>query len=196
MKRVVFLLMLALCGASAVKAQKVETKSRSLRIEMTKKEKTHLPFSWQVKAGAGVTITNGYGTTDRGFNYNVALGFKKQFTSDANGWYWGGFIGSTLRFEEEYTDYSRYIIENKFSLYVGPTIGINKPINDLLTFDAHLMAGYQHSFNKYGNYHHHVIGEIGFGIWINRFLVELAYQPSFIGDETNHSILLNLGFRF
>lgn len=187
-------------GIATVNAQKVESRSQFIKIEKT--SHPH-PMEWFVKAGGGITAVTG---GDNIGNYNAALGFKRYFGYVPKGGYWGAMLGSTLfgySDENYYEDNHWYETNSTVSFYLGPQIGYSKPLTDSLTFDIHLLATYQLAVkDNYGELGHHILGQLGLGLWINRFLVELDYQPSFIdndgsnNDLKSHSVIFNIGYRF
>lgn len=192
----ILVIMCLLIGTSwaTVSAQKVQSTSRSLTIIREPKEpKVSLPHNWFVKAGAGILMGESDSFTgdesEMCFKPNIAFGYQKQFTKQ--GLYWGAQTGFTFM----PIDYTFESFEGSPGIYLGPTFGIKKPINYSLEFDGHIGISGALSYND-GNIDFGPLWELGAGIWINRFLIELIYQGFSSDTALGNGILLNLGFKF
>ncbi len=191
MKRIVFVLLLAIVSAAAASAQIVRSESHSITV--VKKEKPHVDYdqNWLVKAGGGVMCVNDEGDTFG--KYSVMLGFQKQFHK--YGLYWGAQAGLNSFSYDTYDSY--YYVKSAPALSFGPTIGIKRPLAVNITFDSHLGVSYAREFasESDGDDGNRVVWEFGLGLWYKRFLIELEYQGS-AAFTTDHGLLLNVGVKF
>ena len=131
---------------------------------------------------------------------NFSFGYRLILNS--HGLYLGGQLGVTAADvadrDSHYVDGDSYYdnyVSHGAGLYIGPVFGIKLNISDKIKFDPHIGVSYMHRFqNGYsGNERAH--WEVGLGLWINRFLVEVEYAGSGPA-HVNTAALLNLGFRF
>lgn len=184
MKKILLATVVAIFSVGSVYAQKVESKSRSITVLEEKKEPKPTVSNWFIKAGGGVLMDD---ESSVHANYNVALGYQRQFMD--NGLYWGAQVGSSPLVKYDY-------ISTCASIYLGPTLGIKRPIGQNTQFDGHIGVAYQHAFaSDDGDDGNRALWEVGLGFWYKRFLIELEYQGS-TPDILNNGILLNIGLRF
>ena len=197
MKKILLATVVAIFSVGSVYAQKVESKSRSIMVLEEKKESKPTVSNWFIKAGGGVLMGD---DSSVHANYNVALGYQHQFMD--NGLYWGAQVGSSLvEYDGSYTSLwgrsSSRFLSTCASIYLGPTLGIKRPIGQNTQFDGHIGISYQHAFasDDDGDDGNRALWEVGLGFWYKRFLIELEYQGS-TPYILNNGILLNIVLRF
>lgn len=198
MKRIVFVLLLAIVSAAAVSAQIVRSESHSITV--VKKEKPGVDFgqNWLVKAGGGVMYATYNDDGAASAKYSVMLGFQKQFHK--NGMYWGAQAGLTSIGYDKETEDGRDFDGNASApaILIGPTLGLKRPLGVNTVFDTHIGAGYAHAFmsdDYASDDSNRIFWEAGFGIWYKRFLIEIEYQGSAY-SIIDHGVLLNVGVKF
>lgn len=192
MKRIVFVLLLAIVSAAAVSAQIVRSESHSITV--VKKEKPHVDYdqNWLVKAGGGFMVTDNDNSVFG--KYSVLLGFQKQFSK--NGLYWGAQAGLNS-FSYRIWRNNLGVDKSAPALFIGPAIGIKRPLGVNTIFDTHLGVSYARELGSDvdGDDANRVVWELGLGLWYKSFLIELEYQGS-AAFSSDHGILLNLGIKF
>ncbi len=111
------------------------------------------------------------------------------------------------------------------SVFIGPIVGLHKSLNDNVILDLHFSPQFHYNFvnaddmvSHYGRidddgarYYYQtsygridesmaVSGELGAGLWFNRFIVDLSYRFDFMldSDDTNyyHNVVLSIGYAF
>lgn len=197
MKRIVFVLLLAIVSAAAASAQIVRSESHSITV--IKKEKPGVDFgqNWLVKAGGGVMCVNEQDSKTF-VKYGVMLGFQKQFYR--NGLYWGAQAGLTSIGYDKETENLLYFDGEASApaIIIGPTLGLKRPLGVNTVFDTHIGAGYAHAFmsdDYASDDSNRIFWKAGFGIWYKRFLIEIEYQGSAY-SIIDHGVLLNVGVKF
>lgn len=196
MKKFLLVTVLIAMAASMANAQIVKSQSRSItRIVEDKIEtpKTNYPLEFLVKVGGGMMFTS-YSYENLAA-YNVSLGCQKQLND--NGIYAGAQLGSSM-IGYDGKDWGNHSFYGKSAtIYVGPVLGLRKPVGTGLKFDAHIGASFEYAFasDDDGDDHYRPAAEFGLGIWFNNFLVELEYRGSYIYVR-NNGVFLNFGFKF
>lgn len=129
--------------------------------------------------------------------------------------YWVNHYSSYAHYHWDYEDDDE--AKGVGIIYLGPVLGFKKPVSSNVTFDGHIGASYCVSLGKYTDWKrdvycdgvlqysdenrtlaHGPVWELGLGLWIKRFLVELEYRGFYDieDDHANTSLLLNFGFKF
>lgn len=190
MKKIITLLLLLAVCAGVASAQIVRSESRSITVVKEEKPRVVYDHNWFVKVGGGIMIDD-WGRDKHG-KYSVLAGYQQQFSRV--GFYWGAQAGLNSFCAE-----GKYDVSSAPAIFLGPTIGIKRSLGINTTFDAHIGAGYAHSFDSNGEEDvyaaNKVVWELGFGIWYKRFLFEVEYQGSTEAVMDN-AVLLNVGFKF
>lgn len=199
MKKFLAILLLGVVFTCNIDAQIVRSESRRIqRIDEPKKERVYVDYgqNFYVKVGGGILFRE----EDTFFKYNLALGYQRQFLPE--GIYWGAQLGLTPTCFDfnDHKDYSE--IKAAATVYLGPTIGLRRPLGGNTCFDTHIGVAYGRQFGYSEDDYlwieepNRLVYELGVGIWYKRVLVEVEYQGSYGRVYTDHAPLLNIGFKF
>lgn len=151
------------------------------------------------------------------FGAQLGISNSEALVSKYKYWYESGY------YYYDYCVLEEHCAEGKgvAMIYGGFLFGIKKPLNSTLSFDGHIGGSYFVSLGKYkefesnkyvnGEFTNYTyattlangpVWELGLGIWIKKFLVEIEYRglynvnPFTWYSHVNTALMLNVGYQF